>query len=38
MIHKRHFYSSLLVLAILASSLGGAVKKSALGELLTASN
>ena len=38
LISKSQFSSSLLTLVILASTLGGAVKKNVLGELLTASN
>ena len=38
LISKSQFSSSLLTLVILASTLGGAVKKNILGELLTASN
>ena len=38
LISKSQFSSSLLTLVMLASTLGGAVKKNILGELLTASN
>ncbi len=38
LISKSHFSSSLLALVILASTLGGAVKKNVLGELLTSNH